>query len=226
MLEPPKSSLDGQFPGNSNKEKERPRLQVPELSEPAVIKKESPFLTFYKAVFSGTLNDVKKNLWNRLVDVTKDTIYNTIVGFVYDYIYDPDAPWTSPPNEPTKNSLTNPERYWNAPDSSTARKRPSSTYFSVPEVTFSTREDAEKVLKSLIAYRSDFPDIPVSVYLAASGDQEGKTSDGENAATSAEYTDEDWGWFDLAGVRVVPVGRRFKLTLPRPELLPKNTQRG
>lgn len=219
MPEPLKSSLDGQFPGNSNKEKEtKPRVQVPELSRKPTIKRESPFITFYKAVFSGAMDDVKKNLWNRLVDVTKDTLYNTIVGFCYDYIYNSNSMPLPPQNGPTRNSLTNPDRYWNNSGSTPAR-RSSSIYFSAPEVTFWTREDAEKVLKALIAYRTDYPNIPVSVYLEASSDERG------DLERQPEYTDEDWGWYDLDGVIVVPVGRKYKLTLPRPEPLPKNQVR-
>lgn len=216
MPEPLKSSLDGQFPGNSNKEKEaaKPRqLQIPELSKKPTIKKESPLVTFYRAVFSGTIEDVKKNLWNRLVEVTKDTLFNAITGFCYDYIYNSNYTPLPPQNGPTKSSLTNPDRYWNTMNSP---KRPSSPYFSVPEVTFWTRADAEKVLKALIAYSMDYPNIPMSVYLATASGEHG------DAERESEYTDEDWGWFSMDGVKVVPIGRKYKLTLPRPEPLPKN----
>lgn len=209
MPEPLKSSLDGQFPGNSNKEREnKPTFVKPELSGKVTVKKESPFIMFYKAVFSGTMNDIKTNLWNRLVTVTKDAIYNTANSFLYDYIYDSSLPAPTQPNKLERSSLTNPDRYWNANQQRNGRAI-SSTY-GLPDITFRTRQDAESVLKSLIAYRTDFPYVPISIYLQASDEP-------------YEYTDEDWGWFSLDGVKAVPAnGGGFKLTLPRPEPLPKN----
>lgn len=202
-MDPLKSSLDNSFPGNSNRQREEGKTPPPkpQLTGQTSIKKENPFLIFYRAVFSGTIQDVKKSLFDRMVNVAKDTIYNTFVGFLDDYIYDGRSRAT--PSTQTRSSLTNPERYWNGQVMPAAR----SGGYNCPTVIFSSRVDAEDVLKAMLVYFDDYGNVPVSMYLDYSGKQ-------------FEYVDNDWGWRSLEGVVVKPAtGNGYILTLPRPESL-------
>lgn len=203
-----KSALNNAlYPGNSDKErKEEKKLpDKPVLSAAPTVRKENPFLTFYRAVFSGSIRDVKQSLWDRMVNVAKDTIYNTFVGFLDDYIYNGGGRRSySRPSERD----TNPLRYANVSKSSlTSRSedRAYATAYSLPSFAFRTRSDAEVVLQSMIAYLDEFDFVTVKYYLELSGQEN-------------EYTDKYWGWTKemMNNVTVKPDRDGYILTLPRP----------
>ena len=208
-MDPLKSSLDNSFPGNSNRQREEGKTPPPkpQLTGQTSIKKENPFLIFYRAVFSGTIQDVKKSLFDRMVNVTKTVIYDTVLGFLDDYINGGSPFVTS--NTQTRSSLTNPERYWNSPRQPLVVEKIGG--YSYRTVTYNNKDDANAVLKSMIAWIDEYPSVPVSMYLDYSG-----------YGSSVDPIDNDWGWKSLAGVDVkpAPMGRRgYILTLPRPESL-------
>lgn len=203
-MEPTKSSLNNpdEFQGNSNRSREENKKlpDKPVLSGSPEVKSENPFVTFYKAVFPGTLANVKKSLWNRAVRAVQDTLYNAIVGFLDDYIYDGRGR-TQSNSSVQRSSLTNPDKYWhNGNSPALAPGYPFKT------VVYRTRADAESVLQAMIGYLTDYRKVPVAFYL-------------DYSQQSTESTDNDWGWRSLDGVVAKPEGNGYILTLPAPQPL-------
>ena len=202
-MEPLKSSLTNpNLPGNSNKGKAEQNKVPPKptLSNAPEVKNENPFITFYKAVFPGTIANVKKSLWNRAVKVVQDTLYNTIVGFLDDYIYNGQGHTSTA--SPQRSSLTNPDKYWGGNKSNVAL----APGLPFKTLIFKTRADAETVLQSMIAYLTEYPSVPVAFYYDYSGQP-------------TESTDNDWGWRNLDGVTVKPQDNGYVITLPAPQPL-------
>lgn len=200
--------MPNDFPGNSDKqraEEEKKLPPKPVLQGEVTVEKPSPFMVFYKAVFAGTVSDIKRNLFARLVNVTRDTIYNTFVGFLDDYIYGSGS--SERKSGRLTSSSSDRDRYWKNPADD--RRRDDRAYaqaFDVPAVIFDHRSDAESVLQAMLAYFSDYGNVPVSLYL-------------DYAGKKWEYTDSDWGWRSMDGVTVKPTqrGDGYVITLPRPE---------
>ena len=205
-MEPLKNSLNepNEFPGNSNKERaareKKDPPPKPQLSGATEIKHESPFVSFYKAVFPGTMARVKQSLWDRAVKAVQDTLYNTIVGFLDDYIYDGRGRGGGSASGPQRSSLTNP--YWQGNKNAPAL----APGYPFKTVVFRTRADAESVLTAMIGYLTDYPSVPVAFYL-------------DYSQQSTESTDNDWGWRSLDGVVAKPEGNGYILTLPPPQPL-------
>lgn len=69
---------------------------------------------------------------------------------------------------------------------------------------FDYKEDADDVLDRMCDYLERFPDVPVSYFF----DLIGETIPGC-------FTDDDWGWTDLSGVKVRRHGRKWYIDFPR-----------
>lgn len=78
------------------------------------------------------------------------------------------------------------------------------------DISFETRDDAVKVLKSM---REEL-DIYSVVSVAAFFDYAGRSRDGRYADT-----DNKWGWSDLSAAKVYPSGGRWYIDLPQANTL-------
>lgn len=200
-----KSSLDERFPPNNNKPKEEDKRAKPVVKGETSVVKEGPGKSFFRALFNGSPSDVVNYLiYDRLIPMLQDGIYGMFAGSLERAIYgnsSRDRERRSHRNDPYYyNSITDGDRRRGPKedDRSYGRGR-----YSVPEVLFHDREDAEDVLNALLNYFDEYGTVPVSYYLDIS-DQK------------SEYTDNDWGWTSMAGVKVRPKGSAWYIDLPRP----------
>lgn len=69
---------------------------------------------------------------------------------------------------------------------------------------FEYREDAEDVLDRMCDYLEEYPAVPVAYFYDLSG-----------MTVPGDFTAEDWGWTNLAGVRVRKVSGGYVIDLPK-----------
>lgn len=74
------------------------------------------------------------------------------------------------------------------------------------EYLCASRVEADEILDTMIECISKYDSVSKRDLLSMLGE-------------SHNYTDEDWGWYDLRGARVHRVGRDYLIDLPRPEPL-------
>ena len=203
-----KSSLDERFPPNNGKAKEEDKRAKPVVKGETSVVKEGPGKSFFRALFNGSPSDVANYLiYEKLIPMLQDGIYGMFAGSLERAIYgnsSRDRERRSRRNDPYYyNSITDEDRRRGPreDDRSYGRGR-----YSVPKVLFHDREDAEDVLNAMLNYFDDYGTVPVSYYLDIS-DQK------------SEYTDNDWGWTSMAGVKVRPKGSGWYIDLPKPVTL-------
>ena len=77
------------------------------------------------------------------------------------------------------------------------------------DMEFQYREDAEDVLDRMCDYLEKYDDVPVSYFYDLCGE-----------TVPGDFTKDDWGWTNLAGVRVRGSNRNgWYIDLPRPKEL-------
>lgn len=75
------------------------------------------------------------------------------------------------------------------------------------DIVVRERGEAERVKDGLIEYLDLYDQVPLTVFYDLIG-------------VSGSFQDEEWGWYDLRGIRVLPArGGGYMFDLPRPEHL-------
>lgn len=205
------------YPSNSNKQKVEQKKQqsdIPEKKKPIVkgtVRKKTGLLKFADLFLTKDIADMRAYIVD---EVVKPTIRNTIsdtIGGVLNIVQDSinTALYGEAGARVNKKRSSSPS-YLVPYDriSSRTNKRESNVDdpFHIDDLVFTTRGDAELVLREMQSDIHNFGSVNVTTLF-------------DLADQDAPYTGHKYGWRNLNGVRVRSVRDGYILDLPRPSLL-------
>lgn len=209
-----------ELPGNSNKSKspeERPEVQRVTTSD--VIRRKKPLGKRIGEAFSG--DDARSVgsyiLMDVLIPATKDLIVDVVIQSVQRSLYGS--------SRPVRNGSSNGgghvpyNRYSNARTTSSSSGRPpwgreeprrmsrqSKSNHNFDEIVIQSRIEAESIIDSLRLLIDKYEVATVTDFYKCVG-------------ITSDFTDNDWGWYDLSGAAVVRIREGYLVDLPGPEPL-------
>lgn len=204
-----------EYPDNSQikeESKERPirREQDPDrpkLHGKATRKKKGLGKRFGETFLSEDRGDVGEYLiFDVLIPAAKDTLTDLVGRGLEMLLYGESRGYSSRSRSGGRTGYHNYSKY-----SQTERKRPQTTQrnrrtMNFDDIVFDNRADAEQVLDYIIGRIEDYEVATIADFYDA-------------AEITADYTDNKWGWYDLADAYVKRVRDGFIIVLPRPEQL-------
>ena len=210
-----------ELPGNSNKSKtpeERPEVQRVTTSD--VVRRKKPLGKRIGEAFSG--DDARSVgsyiLMDVLIPATKDLIVDVVIQSVQRSLYGTSRPTRSmgssnagpvPYNRYSGNSRTTSTGPGRPPwgrDEPRRMSKQSKSNHNFDEIVIQSRIEAETILDSLRLLIEKYEVATVTDLYKCVG-------------ITADFTDNDWGWYDLSGAAVVRIREGYLVDLPGPEPL-------
>lgn len=210
------------FPGNSQKAKNRPEVPQPEerprieqvTSVPADQRKRGLGRKFKETFILGSTRDAADHMiTDIIVPEIKSTIVEALQGGI-ERLFNGEGnrprrytPPTAYPSGPRidYNGMNRPPASQTVAQRSLSRR--SQTLHNFGEIIIEDRRDAQEVLDQLYEFLSRFGEVKVSDLYALTGIQ-------------TSHVDHKWGWVSLKGARLKRLSDgRFLLDLPEPDAL-------
>lgn len=210
-----------EFPGNSKKSKapeERPEVQRVTTSD--VVRRKKPLGKRIGEAFSG--DDAKSVgsyiLMDVLIPATKDLIVDVVIQSVQRSLYGSSRPSRGGYSSTTGNVPYN--RYSGSRTTSTGQGKPpwareeprrgmsrqSKNNHNFDELVIGSRIEAESIIDSLRLLIEKYDVATVTDFYKCVG-------------VTSDFTDNNWGWYDLSGAAVVRIPEGYLVDLPGPEAL-------
>lgn len=207
-----------EFPGNSNKSKERPKQvrrepekKIERVTQGRVQRRKKPRGRRLKEMFFG---GDRRGVWEYitgdvLIPSLKDTIADVVTLGIERMIFDEVRPsgrrgsrYRRDPRGHTRyDRFSSPSSRRDEPRDMSRRNRASHNF---DEIILDSRVEAEEVIDSLFDLIQQFEEVTVSDLYQLVG-------------ISDSYTDQKWGWDDLTGAGATRLsGGGYLLDLPRP----------
>lgn len=208
-----------ELPGNSNKSKtpqERPEVQRVTTSD--VIRRKKPLGKRIGEAFSG--DDARSVgsyiLMDVLIPATKDLIVDVVIQSVQRSLYGSSRPTRSyssnSGNTPynrysgSRTTSSGPGRPPWAKEEPRRMSRQSKSNHNFDEIVIQSRIEAESIIDSLRLLIEKYDVATVTDFYKCVG-------------ITADFTDNDWGWYDLSGAAVIRIREGYLVDLPGPEPL-------
>jgi hypothetical protein len=209
MVDPTRAAMAQSYPSNSKKAKEkaekaaepRPKLEPIEGIEAKV---QKPSLgRRIRTAFTG---DDARGIGDYLLfevalPAIKTTIYDLITGGANRALFGQGLPPGSASRRPgvvNYNQISSAQRAQPVQANMSAADRAQHNF---DNITFTTRQDAEAVLRRLIDIVDTFDVVAVSDLY-------------ELVNVTGSFVDDKWGWFNLAGADIIPVRGGFMIDFP------------
>ncbi len=209
-----------QFPGNSGRQASRREPAAPETKKVervvsgSVTRRKTPLSRrMTQSLIGGDVQSVWGYVFGEvLIPAARDTIADAVTGGVERMIF-PDSP-SSGRRTRSRGSRTGHVSYdrYSSPTGRNIRSdeprrelsRRTRELHSFDEIIVDSRVEAEEVLDRLFDLVDRYENASVADLYGLLG-------------ATAKYTDEKWGWFNLAGARVERVRNGYLISLPKPE---------
>lgn len=208
-----------ELPGNSNKSKsteERPEVQRVTTSD--VIRRKKTLGKRIGEAFSG--DDARSVgsyiLMDVLIPATKDLIVDVVIQSVQRSLYGSSRPvrsGSSNGGHVPYNRYSNSRTTSNAPgrppwgrEEPRRMSRQSKSNHNFDEIVIQSRIEAESIIDSLRLLIDKYEAATVTDFYKCVG-------------ITPDFTDNDWGWYDLSGAAVVRIREGYLVDLPGPEPL-------
>lgn len=164
--------------------------------------KKSKWQEFASAFFEEDIVDVKDYIFREVfVKGVKDIIFDAFKAFWY-----PGGSGGRRKSPGNAKGHTSYERYYDegVPVRSVYRANPKTTSFSVNNIVFDTRKEAQDVLDEMVDYLMKYEKVSVSRLYDFCG-------------ITPPISSNKFGWYSLAGSETVTVGDGYGLRLPEPK---------
>lgn len=208
-----------ELPGNSNKSKspeERPEVQRVTTSD--VIRRKKTLGKRIGEAFSG--DDARSVgsyiLMDVLIPATKDLIVDVVIQSVQRSLYGSSRPvrgGSSNGGHVPYNRYSNSRTTGSGPgrppwgrEEPRRMSRQSKSNHNFDEIVIQSRIEAESIIDSLRLLIDKYEVATVTDFYKCVG-------------ITADFTDNDWGWYDLSGAAVVRIREGYLVDLPGPEPL-------
>lgn len=199
----PSNSITG-YKGdrNQNKPIEKPKVQSV-VSKPVHIKKKSWIKRTAEKLLADDWADIKSYIWlDTIIPAFKNLIYDMTVGSIEMSLFGTNSTGKRRRADNRNGSVVSYQGYYG--NGKRVDSRPSrSQNRSIDDISFATRGEAEEVLSLLIEQIETYGQATVADLYDASG-------------LGSEFTDNDWGWENLASARVNRTRDGYVIILPRP----------
>lgn len=201
-----------EFPGNRNKDKERPRAQhkpekkVERVTQGDVVRRKKPLARRFKDTFFGgdTRGVMEFLAGDVLIPSLKDTIADLVTQGIERLIFDDVR--SSPRRGGRYRDPRGRVRYdrYSHRDEPRNMSRRGRAMHDFDEIILDSRAEAEEVIERLFDLVSQFDQATVADLY-------------ELVGISGNYTDDKWGWDDLRGAGVTRLSNgSYLLELPKP----------
>jgi len=207
--------MPDEFPGNSNKDKERPKQvrrepekKIQKVARGRVQRRKKPFGRRLKETFFGGDG---RGVWEYitgdvLIPSLKDTIADVVTLGIERMIFDEVRPSGRRGRRDPRGHVRY-DRYSSGPgrreESRNISRRGRSSH-NFDEIILDSRVEAEEVIDSMFELIQQFEEVTVADLY-------------ELVGISGNYTDQKWGWDDLTGAGATRLsGGGYLLDLPRP----------
>jgi len=207
-----------EFPGNSQKTKNRPDAPAPDerpkveriTTSVADRRKRGLGRKFKDTFIKGSLRDTADHMvLDVIVPAVKDMVFDAFEDGLQRLIYGESAR-TRRTTAPSAYSNVGRVNYTSMSKASTAQpaaqrmlSRRARSSHDFGEIFIDSRHEASEVIEQMYEYLSRFGEVKVSDLYTMTGIQ-------------SSHVDQTWGWTSLQGTKAVRRGNRWLLDLPEP----------
>lgn len=204
----PSNSITG-YKSDKNQDKtvEKPKVQSV-VSKPARVKKKSWFKRTAEKLLADDWVDIKSYIWlDTIIPAIKNLIYDMTVGSIEMSLFGTNSTGRKRQAGGGNKSVVSYQGYYG--NGRRVDSRPAKNQNrSIDDISFATRGEAEEVLSLLIEQIEAYGQATVADLYDASG-------------LGSEFTDNNWGWENLASARVNRTRDGYVIVLPRPMAIRK-----
>ena len=197
-----------EIPNNSNASKNGASQDQPKFEKvtkgKVTVKKKNELQKLADIFIAEDLRNVKKVIiYDMVIPAVRDLIVSIFTNSVNLTFYGQNG---ARPNQ--YNTYTPPpqtasySRYYNQGYVQQNQAQPGNDLSSFQQITFNTRRDAEAVLDQMFASINQYGKVSIADYYDLVG-------------ISSDYTDFNYGWYDLRGTMIRPVAGGFMIMLPK-----------
>lgn len=197
------------YSANSTKPKTSEQKPQPESRKKVVsgstsIKKEGAFEKFAHSFVQEDAKTIGNFVWSDVIVPAIKTTIADVVKNTLDMLFWGKSGTRSSSNIPASRvSYSSMYKSQQASQARNVAQQSNKTYY-YDDISFDSRDDAMKVLKSMQEELTVYPVVSVAAFF----DFAGRSRDGK-------YTDNKWGWTDLSTAKVYPANGRWWIEFPK-----------